>query len=100
MASREWEFLLWQQAGDLLRQAERIQRNFLQVAAGAQYRSTQGRGRAWEPPVNIVETQESLWVISAIPGVAKAAPIAYRRKKFHIRSKSISTGRPDCYRAE
>ncbi len=70
MASREWEFLLWQQAGDLLRQAERIQRNFLQVAVGAQYRSTHGRGRAWEPPVNIVETQESLWVISAIPGVA------------------------------
>ena len=71
MASREWEFLLWQQAGDLLRQAERIQRNFLQVAVGAQYRSAQGRSRAWEPPVNIVETEESLWVISAIPGVAK-----------------------------
>jgi HSP20 family protein len=71
MASREWEFLLWQQAGDLLRQAERIQRNFFQVAAGAQYRSTQGRSPAWEPPVNIVETDESLWVISAIPGVAK-----------------------------
>ncbi len=71
MASRDWEFLLWQQAGDLLRQAERIQRNFLQVAVGAQYRSTQGRSRAWEPPVNIVETDESVWVISAIPGVAK-----------------------------
>ncbi len=70
MASREWEFLLWQQAGDLLRQAERIQRNFLQVAVGAQYRSAQGRSCAWEPPVNIVETHESLWVISAIPGVA------------------------------
>ncbi len=69
MASREWEFLLWQQAGDLLRQAERIQRNFLQVAVGAHYRSAQGRSPAWEPPVNIVETEESLWVISAIPGV-------------------------------
>lgn len=54
-----------------MRQAERIQRNFLQVAVGAQYRSAQGRSRAWEPPVNIVETEESLWVISAIPGVVK-----------------------------
>jgi len=70
MASREWDFLFWQQAGDLLRQAERIQRNFLQVAVGAQYRSAQGRSRAWEPPVNIVDTDESVWVIAAIPGVA------------------------------
>jgi HSP20 family molecular chaperone IbpA len=69
MAS-EWDFLFWQQAGDLLRQAERIQRNFLQVAVGAQYRSAQGRSRAWEPPVNIVDTDESVWVIAAIPGVA------------------------------
>ena len=70
MASREWDFLFWQQAGDLLRQAERIQRNFLQVAVGAQYRSIQGRGRAWAPPVNVVETDEGVWVIAAIPGVA------------------------------
>lgn len=70
MASREWDLLFWQQAGDLLRQAERIQRNFLQVAVGAQYRSTQGRSRAWEPPVNIVDAEESVWVIAAIPGVA------------------------------
>jgi HSP20 family molecular chaperone IbpA len=70
MAFREWDFLLWQQAGDLLRQAERIQRNFLKIAVGAQYRSAQGRSRAWEPPVNIVDTDESLWVISAISGVA------------------------------
>jgi HSP20 family molecular chaperone IbpA len=70
MASREWDYLFWQQAGDLLRQAERIQRNFLQVAVGAQYRSVRGRSRAWEPPVNIVDTDEGVWVIAAIPGVA------------------------------
>ena len=70
MASREWDLLFWQQAGDLLRQAERIQRNFLQVAVGAQYRSAQGRSRAWEPPVNIIDSDETAWVIAAIPGVA------------------------------
>jgi len=69
MAFRDWDFVIWQQAADLLQQAERIQRNFLQVAANAHYRATQGRSLSWEPPVNVVETDESLWVLSAIPGI-------------------------------
>src|ERR1700745_3669368 len=70
MASRDWDFVIWQQAADLLQQAERIQRNFLQVAAGAHYRASHGRTLSWEPPVNVVETDKSLWVLSAVPGVA------------------------------
>ncbi len=70
MASRDWDFVIWQQAADLLQQAERIQTNFLQVAAGAHYRASQGRTLSWEPPVNVVETDKSLWVLSAVPGVA------------------------------
>ena len=70
MAARDWDFLIWRQASDLLQQAERIHRNFLQIAVGAQYRSFHGKSSFWEPPVNVVETDESLWVISAIPGVA------------------------------
>jgi len=70
MASHDWDFLIWQRANDLLQQAERIHRNFLQVAAGAHYRASHGRTPSWEPPVNVVETDESLWVISAVPGVA------------------------------
>ena len=70
MASRDWDFVIWQQAADLLQQAERIKRNFLQVAASTHYRASQGRSLSWEPPVNVVETDESLWVISAVPGVA------------------------------
>jgi HSP20 family molecular chaperone IbpA len=70
MASHDWDFLIWQRANDLLQQAERIHRNFLQVAAGAHYRASHGRTPSWEPPVNVVETDESLWVISALPGVA------------------------------
>jgi len=70
MASHDWDFLIWQRANDLLQQAERIHRNFLQVAAGARYRASHGRTPSWEPPVNVVETDESLWVISALAGVA------------------------------
>ena len=70
MAAHDWDFIIWQRANDLLQQAERIHRNFLQVAAGARYQASHGRTPSWEPPVNVVETDESLWVISAVPGVA------------------------------
>jgi HSP20 family protein len=70
MASDDWDIVMWQRASDLLQQVERIHRNFLQVAAGVQYRSLHEKSPAWEPPVNVVETDESLWVISALPGVA------------------------------
>jgi HSP20 family molecular chaperone IbpA len=39
------------------------------VAASARFRATQGRTPSWEPPVNVVETEDSLWVIAALPGV-------------------------------
>lgn len=70
MASRDWDILVWQRASNLLQQAERIQRNFLQVAVGTHYRSLQGRSSCWEPPVNVIETDKSFWIICAIPGVS------------------------------
>lgn len=70
MAGNDWDIVIWRLANDLLQQAERIHRNFLQVAASARFRATQSRTPSWEPPVNVVETDESLWVISALPGVS------------------------------
>ena len=69
MAGSDWDIVIWRRANDLLQQAERIHRNFLQVAASARFRATQGRTPSWEPPVNVVETEDSLWVIAALPGV-------------------------------
>jgi HSP20 family molecular chaperone IbpA len=68
MASNDWDILVWQRASSLRRQAERIQANFLQIAVGTEYRGL--HGRSWAPPVNVVETDASFWVICAIPGVA------------------------------
>lgn len=70
MASSDWDIVIWQRASDLLQQVERIRRNFLQIAAATQYRASRSRIPAWEPPVNVIETDENLWVISAVPGVA------------------------------
>src|SRR5581483_838863 len=67
----EWDIVVWRRADDLRRQAERIQRNFFQMAVATRYRIQQGRNARWEPPVNVIETDESLWVISALPGVSK-----------------------------
>jgi HSP20 family molecular chaperone IbpA len=69
MAGNDWDIVIWRRANDLLQQAERIHRNFLQVAASARFRATQGRTPSWEPPVNVVETEDSLSVIAALPGV-------------------------------
>ena len=69
MSSQDWELLIWQRANALLRQAERIQRNFVQIAVSSQYRVSQGRSSSWEPPINVVESDDVLWVIVAIPGV-------------------------------
>jgi len=70
MSAQDWDFIVWQRANDLIQQAERIHRNFLQVAAGARYRLSHGRSPSWEPSVNVVETDEGPWVISALAGVA------------------------------
>lgn len=70
MPPHDSDFIIWQRASDLLQRAERIHRNFLRIAAGAHFRASHGRTPSWEPPVNVVETDESLWVISALPGVA------------------------------
>jgi HSP20 family molecular chaperone IbpA len=70
MASTDWDILMWRRANDLLQRVERIHRNFLQIAVGSRYRVSYGKKPAWQPPINVVETEDSLWVISAIPGVA------------------------------
>jgi HSP20 family protein len=70
MAAQDWDLIIWRRANDLLQQAERIHRNFLRVATASQYRATHGRTPSWEPPLNVIETNESLWVVSALAGVS------------------------------
>jgi HSP20 family protein len=64
----KWDVFAWQQANDLMEQADRIQRNFLQIAARHHLALNSPAG-AWAPSVNVIETDEFWWVISALPGV-------------------------------
>ena len=70
MTSRHWDFLDWRQTSDLMEQAERIERNFLQVAAARHYLAISSQAGAWAPSVNVVETNQAWWVITALPGAA------------------------------
>jgi HSP20 family molecular chaperone IbpA len=64
----KWDLLNWQQASELMKQAERIQRNLLQIAVTGQYLAPGSRAGASAPSVNVVETNQAWWVITALPG--------------------------------
>ena len=55
---------MWDEACERLDRAERLHRQFF-VPAPAQ-----ARRPAWEPPLDILETEEALWIVAALPGVS------------------------------
>ncbi len=62
MASRDLESWMWTESLRMLDRAERLQRHFFQPG-------TPQRPQ-WEPPVDVFETRDAVWVIIALPGVA------------------------------
>ncbi len=54
---------MWEQACDLLEQAERMQRTFLR------YIGPSAGAAAWEPPVDIQEGRSGMLIVFALPGV-------------------------------
>jgi HSP20 family protein len=54
---------MWEKAHELLERADKLQRRFFQIGRSRYYRPT------WEPPVDIFETDEELWIVVALPGV-------------------------------
>ena len=58
---RDW---MWSQACELLERAEKMNRQFFRLAASRQAQAT------WEPPVDILESEDEILVVVALPGVA------------------------------
>jgi HSP20 family protein len=56
---------MWAEACELLDRAERLHRQFF-VPQGAQ-----GRQPTWQPPVDLLESDEDLWIYVALPGVGQ-----------------------------
>jgi HSP20 family protein len=55
---------MWSEACEMLAQAERMQRQFFWPAVSL------AQLPAWEPPVDVLETDREVLVLMAIPGVA------------------------------
>lgn len=58
--SRQW---MWSEACEMLVRAERLHREFFTPARSG------ARLPAWEPPVDILETEQEVLVLVALPGV-------------------------------
>ena len=54
---------MWGEACDFLARAERLHRQFFQLEA------VEGRRPAWQPPVDLFETDHELQILVALPGV-------------------------------
>jgi HSP20 family protein len=65
MRSRDPDAWMWAEACELLDRAERLHRQFFVP------QRPEGRRPAWQPPVDLLETEDELWICVALPGVAK-----------------------------
>lgn len=63
MATHDPKNWMWAEACELLERAERIHRQFFQLGMPAASRPT------WEPPADIYETENTLVILVALPGV-------------------------------
>jgi HSP20 family molecular chaperone IbpA len=57
---------MWAEALGVLARTERLQRRFFQPA------SPGARQPRWEPPADVLETEEGVLIIAALPGVSPA----------------------------
>jgi HSP20 family molecular chaperone IbpA len=58
---------MWAEACALIKQAEQLHRQFFEPSREG------ARAARWEPPVDIFETEQQVWIIAALPGVAPEA---------------------------
>lgn len=64
MSARDPNDWMWERAAELLERTAWVQRRFFQAPSQ--------RGSAWEPPVDVFETETELFVLVALPGVEAA----------------------------
>lgn len=62
MAIRRTEVWMWAEACEMLARAERLHRTFFELQRSR-------RAAAWEPPVDVFETPEQVFILAALPGI-------------------------------
>lgn len=64
MRSQDPSKWMWAEALEMLDEADRLQRRFFEVAVRP------AEAPRWEPPVDVFESADELWLFYALPGVA------------------------------
>ena len=83
MASRNPTTWMWDQAYDLLQEAERLHRQFFRLSASAH------ACPVWEPPANVYEDDDELVAIIALPGVpADCVQVTLESGSLVVRAES------------
>src|SRR6476659_3576267 len=79
---RNW---MWSEALQMLARAERLQREVFNIPGPSGH-----AGVAWEPPVDVLETQEAVLVLVALPGVdAKQVQLVIRNGVLLIAGERV-----------
>ena len=65
MPRRRSDAWMWDQACELMDEAERLRTQFFTPAPA------RARRPGWEPPADVLESEDQLWIIVALPGVAQ-----------------------------
>lgn len=64
MPPRDPRGWMWAEACEMLERAERLHRQFFEPVPSA-------ARRVWQPPADLFETEDALWVLVALPGVPR-----------------------------
>src|SRR5262249_61960802 len=63
MRSRDPNGWMWAEALQMLDEADRLKRRFFELSVRS------SAATSWEPPVDVFESEEELWLFYALPGV-------------------------------
>jgi HSP20 family protein len=63
MRSRDQGAWMWAEACEILKRAERLHRHFFEPGLAPAHQPV------WEPPVDVLETEDAFWIMVALPGV-------------------------------
>jgi HSP20 family protein len=86
MASRNPTTWMWDQAYDLLQEAERLHRQFFRLSASGH------ECPVWEPPADVYEDDDELVAVVALPGVpADRVQVTLEGGSLVVRAESRAT---------
>jgi HSP20 family protein len=84
MASRNPTTWMWEQAYDLLLEAERLHRQFFRLSASSAHTCP-----VWEPPADVYEDENELVAVIALPGVpAERVQVSLEGDSLVVRAES------------